>query len=437
MFLLYAYPGYMSGDSVNQLLDSRLGTFNDWHSPTMTEVWRLVGFAIAGPFGMLALQSLLLLVGAHALIARTVAARTAAVLASGVLVFPPVMTTMAVIGQDSQMAGFLVAGLAAITSQRRSAQLCGLGLLALASAMRVSAAFAVLPMLVGLALHADRALPARWRRCAVALVAWAAVWLGAVGLDAGLRSEATGHTRLELAMTDLVGVLRYAGPIDDNEVRELLAGVPARGTALQARAREHYAHPDGVTAGPDRLFDPPTDAADRDAVAAVQRRLALAYPAAYLTHRWHVLYRLLGLSRRPVGELIYTGSAGSAAQSDNALHVARHSAVQRAAIAVVKATAWTPLFSPYVYVIAAIVMLPLAVRRRQIAAAVLLASGLGYELTLSVVAVHPQPALSHWLITATSLAGALWIAQAVSVRRARCAAEQAVVTAEPSPTASC
>lgn len=424
VFLLYAYPGYMSSNSVDQLLDSRVGTFNDWHSPTMTEVWRLLGFAIAGPFGMLALQSLLLLVGAYLLIARTVAARTAAVMASGLLVFPPVMATMAVIWQDSQMAGFLVAGLAAITSRRRSVQLCGLGLLVLASAMRVSAAFAVLPMLAGgLTLHVDRTTPARWRRCTIALVAWAAVWLGAVGLDAGLRSAATDHGRLEIATADLIGVLRYAPPIDDAEVRQLLAGVALRGAALQARARAYDPHPDAAMDGPDRLFDPPADAGDRDAIVAAQRRLVLAYPAAYLTHRWHMLYRLLGLSQTAVEERVYTGFTGSEAQSDAAVHAARHSAVQRAVIAVVAATARTPLFSPYVYAVAAIVLLSLAVRRRQIVPAILLASGLGYELTLFVVAVRAQPALSHWMITATSLAGGLMIAQAICARRARRAAQ--------------
>jgi hypothetical protein len=423
VFLLYAYPGYMSSDSIDQLLDSRGGAFNDWHSPTMTELWRVVGFVIAGPFGMLALQSLALLVGAYALIARTVAARTAAVLASGLLVFPPVMATMAVIWQDSQMAGFLVAGLAAITSRRRSVQLCGLGLLVLASAMRVSAAFAVLPMLVGLALHADRMPRARWRRCAIALVAWAAVWLGAVGLDAGLRSTVTDHARLELATADLVGVLRYAGPIDDAELRELLAGVPLRGTALQARAQ--YAHPGRAATGPDRIFDPPTDADGRDAIVTAQRRLALAYPGAYLTHRWHTVYRVLGLGHMPAGDLVYTGFAGSSAQADAAIHVARHAAVQRAMIAVVAPVARSPLFSPYVYAVAAIVLLPLAVRRRQIVPAILLASGLGYELTLFVIAARAQPALSHWMITATSLAGVLMTAHAVCARRAHRASQAA------------
>jgi hypothetical protein len=419
LFLLYAYPGYMSSDSIDQLLDSRVRTFNDWHSPTMTEVWRLIGFAIAGPFGMLALQSLLLLLGTYVLVSRTLRARVAAVVACGLLVLPPVMATMAVIWRDSQMAGFLIAGLAAVTSRRRGLQLCGLGLLVLASAMRESAAFAVLPILViGLAWGSDRSA---WRRYAIAVVAWLVVWLCAVELDVGLRSAATRHMRLELATTDLPGVLRYAGPIDDAEVRELFDGVPLRGIGLQSRARSYYTHPGEIMNGSGRLFDPPANADDRDAIVAVQPRLALAYPGAYLTHRWHVLYRVLALGRMSGWDPIYIGFAGSIGQSEAAVHTARHSAVQRGVNAFVRATSRTPLFWPYVYAIIAIVLLPLAVRRRQLLPAILLTSGLLYELTLLVVAVSAEYALSHWLVTATSLACALMAIESVRTHRARVA----------------
>jgi hypothetical protein len=419
VFLLYAYPGYMTSDSINQLLDSRVGTFNDWHSPVMTEVWRLIGFAIAGPFGMLALQSLLVIAGAHALLARITTPRRAALGAVGLLVFPPVMVTMAAIWQDSQMAGFLLAGLAAITSRRRGWQLAGLGLLVLASAMRPSAAFAVLPILV-LGWSWRPAIVGR-RRIALALAAWAAVWLGAIGLDAGLRDKATGHTRLELAISDVLGVLHYAPAFDDARARELLDGVPLQGTELDARAAAAYRHPNTLTSGPDRLFDPPQDADDRAPVIAAEYRLALAYPGAYLKHRWHTWFRVLGVHRTGVGKPVYTGFSGSITQSDEAAHIAWHSAVQRGAIAVVSPVAKL-LCWPYLYLIAALVLLPVALRRRQILPAILLASGVAYELSLFVVAIGSQYALSHWLVTTTSFAVALMIRDAVSARKARAAA---------------
>lgn len=417
VFLVYAYPGYMSSDSVDQLLDARLGTFNDWHSPTMTEVWRWVGFTIAGPFGMLALQSLLVLLGAYALAARSLPRCTAALVASGLLVFPPVMAGMAVLWQDSQMAGFLIAGLAAVTSRRRGAQVAGVGLLVLAAAMRVSAAFAVLPMLaIGWTWRVE--VSSR-RRYAVALVAWIAVWAAAIGLDIGLRSAPTDHAELDLAVTDLVGVLRYGPSIDDAKARKLLAGIALRGDKIQARARPFYTHAFDAAAGPDRVFDLPVDAEGRAALIAAQRRLARAFPGGYLSHRWHLFYRVLGVQAAARTLQVYVGFAGSDQQAEAAVHLAQHSVLQRAAIAVVEFTAQTPLFWPYVYLLAAIALLVVAVRRRQAIPAILLASGIGYELTWFVVASGARFAMSHWLITSTSLAGALLAIDAVRARRAR------------------
>ena len=419
VFLVYAYPGYMSSDSVDQLLDARLGTFNDWHSPAMTEVWRWVGFTIAGPFGMLALQSLLVLLGAYALAVRSLPARTAALVASGLLVFPPVMAGMAVLWQDSQMAGFLIAGLAAVTSRRRGVQVAGFGLLVLATAMRTSAAFAVLPMLaIGWTWRVEASSR---RRYAVALVAWIAVWAAAIGLDIGLRSAATDHTELDLATADLVGVLRYGPSIDDAKARKLLAGIALHGDKIQARARPYYTHPFDAAAGPDRVFDLPVDAEGRAALIAAQRRLARAFPGGYLSHRWHLFYRVLGVQAAARTLQVYVGFAGSDEQAEAAVLLAQHSALQSAAIAVVDATAQTPLFWPYLYLLAAIALLVLAVRRRQTVPAILLASGIGYELTWFVVASGVRFAMSHWLITSTSFAAALLTIEAVRARRARLA----------------
>ena len=74
LFLLYAYPGYMDTAAVDMLIDSRYRQISDWHSPMMTWVWEVVGLVIAGPAGMLLLQSGLFLFGARALLARVMSA---------------------------------------------------------------------------------------------------------------------------------------------------------------------------------------------------------------------------------------------------------------------------------------------------------------------------------------------------------------------------
>lgn len=415
-FLLYAYPGYMSSDSIDQLLDARVGTFNDWHSATMTQVWRVTDFFLAGPFGMLVVQSLLLLLGAYALLARATPPRRAAILAAVLLVLPPVIVPAAVIWQDSQLTGFLVAGLAAVTSARRGRRLAGLGLLVLACAMRPSAALAVLPIL---ALGFAWGRATGWRRRAIALTTWAAVWLAALGFDACVRDQTTDHAALELASYDLLGVLRYAGHVDDARVRAALAGVAIRGDDLQRRGAALYSHPGKLTEGEERLFDPPATAAERDAIIDGAHRLGRAFPGAYLVHRWHVLYRVLGVRRNALGRPLYNGYAGSPTQADEASHLASHSAVQRVAIAAVALFKSTPLFWPYVWLVLAIALIPLAAARRLAVPVILLVSGVVYEASLFVVALEPMFRLSHWLITATSLAGLLVIVDAVDRRLAR------------------
>src|SRR5437588_4674599 len=91
-FLLYAFPGYMSSDSVVQLVEARSGVRTDLHPPLMAFEWGLLDAIVAGPVLMLCLQGLLGLVGLYTLLRRVVSPRAAAVTASVVLLFPPVLT---------------------------------------------------------------------------------------------------------------------------------------------------------------------------------------------------------------------------------------------------------------------------------------------------------------------------------------------------------
>lgn len=41
LFLVYAYPGYMSADSCSQLNQARgVEPINEWHPPMMSFIWR-------------------------------------------------------------------------------------------------------------------------------------------------------------------------------------------------------------------------------------------------------------------------------------------------------------------------------------------------------------------------------------------------------------
>src|SRR3978361_1462553 len=136
-FLVYAYPGYMSYDSAWQFAQARgVEPINEWQPPVMAVLWRFLDDIIAGPFLMLVVQSVLFLGGSHVLLRRVVKPRTAAVIAVLLLVIPQNITVMAVIWKDSQMAGFLMAAIAALFSQRRAWRIFGYVCLFLATGVR-------------------------------------------------------------------------------------------------------------------------------------------------------------------------------------------------------------------------------------------------------------------------------------------------------------
>lgn len=175
-FLLYANPGYLSYDSIQQLLEARSGQRTDLYSPVMTWLWTAADWAIPGPFAMLLIQAACLLLGAYLLLARFMSERAAAICASVVLWFPAASSVMAVIWEDSQMSGYLLLGTALILSERRGVKAFGIGLLVLAAAMRESAFATTLPIIV--LLLSWSATHRWWQRYALAV----ATWLVVVGL---------------------------------------------------------------------------------------------------------------------------------------------------------------------------------------------------------------------------------------------------------------
>lgn len=62
------YPGYMSSDSIFQLMQGRSGNFDDWHPPLMSLMWGVTDRVIPGPAGMLIFHNLLFWCGLSLLI---------------------------------------------------------------------------------------------------------------------------------------------------------------------------------------------------------------------------------------------------------------------------------------------------------------------------------------------------------------------------------
>src|SRR5262245_62700613 len=107
---LYCYPGFLTFDSFEQLSQARhFRPVSDWHPPLMSIIWRWLDKIVAGPYLMVLLQSGLLLGGLYALFARMMRPWLAVAVTLFVFLWPPVITSQAVVWKDPLMAGFLVA----------------------------------------------------------------------------------------------------------------------------------------------------------------------------------------------------------------------------------------------------------------------------------------------------------------------------------------
>jgi len=95
--LIYAYPGMMTMDSLDQLREGREGFYTDGHPPAMAAMWRIVDAITAGPFLMLVIQTAAFVTGMYLILRRAMSPRAAALATTLVYIFPPVLAPMAVI----------------------------------------------------------------------------------------------------------------------------------------------------------------------------------------------------------------------------------------------------------------------------------------------------------------------------------------------------
>ncbi|MEO8702117.1 MAG: hypothetical protein ABI867_18890 [Kofleriaceae bacterium] len=396
VFVLAAYPGYMSVDSTLQLYTVRSGDYSDY-APVMTALWGALEYVAAGPFPMLALQSGLFVFGLAALLRRVMSPRAAAVTAPAVLVFPAVLAPMAVIWPDSLMAGALVAGIAALLEDRPRWRVTGMLLLIVACSCRPEIVLALTPLVMLVIPKSTR-----WRRAAIAL----AMVIGIAGVarvtDWVLTTTDTYSWRQTLMMTDLVGTLRRAKVKDDAALHQALAGLTiADNNALTTRMNA------GVGAlrwwplanGDARIFDPITTAEQSDVLTAAWRHTIAERPGGYAVHRWAMTRSLIGISGN--WEPIYDNH-GDPQLLAPLHHRAESSDWQYGMQQFVRLVGKTPLFRPWLYLILAVAMIVL--NRRIPVIRNLVASGLAYQVAMVIFAPAPDYRYSHWMVTTTCIA---------------------------------
>ena len=406
-FVLYGFPGYMSTDSVQQLMEARTSVFSDGHPPLMAAQWWILDRIVAGPLLMLLLQGAVFLGGLYVLLQRVLAPRHAAWTAVGILLFPPVLTTMAVIWKDSQMAAYLVAGLAAMVQPRLRTRIAGLALLVVACATRHNAIAAVAPLVFF--IFEWRSGLRWWKRVAV-LGGVVVITVGAA--FAITRVLAVSHVPLTPVFSDVVGTLAYTDDMTDDEARYVLRGTPlVVEEAIQHRARMLHDLRGAwrLTQGDLRFFSYPRTPEQWAALHRAWKDLVLGDPIAYLASHWDEYLDLLGVRddtiRAPVWNLFDEGEVIAATQ-----HAASWSRIQ---YYVGRVFYWladhTPLFRPYIYAVIGLLLLALCSRDRLTAG--LITSGLLYELSYFPVGANPDYRYSHWLVTTVTIAAVILFIQ--------------------------
>jgi hypothetical protein len=430
--MLYAYPGFLSADSVVQLGEARSGVYGGGHPPMMSALWALTDAVIGGPFGMLAIQTTCFLIGGYLLLRRAMSDRAAAICTALLLWAPPVSAVMAVIWKDAQMAGFLLLGAGLLLSPRRGWKLAGLGLLCAATGMRYNALAITLPLVV--LLFVWSAAHRWWLRYPIAVVAWLCITLGASFVNDRLTAE-PGRTYVwheSLALLDLVGTLREAPDLPDDELRPELAGTPLIVTTdIQRAARgsfraEDIPEPKRMTFGGGdylpalwvttfHVFAVPTTADQRAAIARAWKQIVLGHPRAYLAYRWRVFRELVHLGDREIPSGAYVWFTDVLDISGSAQKLGHNASPSKLQVQLRDAMLWLGdswMFRPSLYLLLSLVLLPLCLRHREILTLAL--SGLANEAALFVLAPTLDYRYSFWLVIATGLVVMMLIA-----RRAR------------------
>lgn len=412
ILIIYAYPGLMTQDSFDHLLEARSGKYTDYHPPAISLLWKFIDYVVAGPLGMLVLQSATFLVGLYAVLRRTLAPKPAAWAAGLLFVFPPVLLPFAVIWKDNVMAGFTMLGIAAMLAERRWIRIAGLLALGAATAVRYNAFGATFPIVL---LMFEWRAGLHWlKRYTIAFAAWLAITFGAFALNDAITDYKMHPWQSSLALYDIVGTLAHLDEdIPDAELRETFEGTQLLTKEnIHAQIRKLYTPRDflpiinhateSMWAVPIWGYEPAPEA-QRDAIGRAFVDVITAHPVAYAKHRLDVMAEVLALtSERPAAVIIKREYR----RTDLADAVGATKSWSKLQRLMTTFMTWlykvTPIFVPWVYLVISLLLLPMARRNRAVFATI--ASGLVFESSLLFLAASPDYRYSHWMVVCTLVA---------------------------------
>jgi len=394
-WLVLFYPGFMSADSAGQLLEARQNIFSDGHPPLTAVVWRLLDAVVAGPFGMLLVQTAVFWTGL-ALLAERLSSPVA--LKAGFLLLigfaPPIVSIAGAIWKDVLMAAFLVMAFG-LAGAGKTFWIFAL----LATMTRHNAVLAVAGAVL---LHFWASGPslAGLIRAAIATIA---LFVCALGINAALIQH-KGYPTQMIALFDVVGMAAVRGTTPD------LPACFVRETPIDAQRVARSYDPRSIFylispgSGFQYCFDP-------EAVSTLTRAWlgsTVANPTAYLTHRLKVSAHLLGIHDTP-GNYIMTRSTYAPADHPGLESAVGQSPLQASFERGVLAMKPYGVFRPWLYCLLGAAACAVALRRRLWWPFCIALSGLAYEAGLLVVAPSEDYRYSLWMIVSALIAVA-WVA---------------------------
>jgi hypothetical protein len=404
VFVAYSWPGFMSYDSMRQLVQARSGELGNWHPPLMAWVWSMLDSIVAGPALMLILQTGLFMIGLFAVLRRYAAPMRAAVVSAAVFLFPPVFAPMSVIWKDSLMAAVLLCAVAGLTSPARLARILGWLALIAVAALRHNAPLLIVPIAAMLVPLPEGG--STWRRRALGAGLGVAVSIAGLLASRALTRVDEHPFANMIAMPDVAAVIATSEAMTDAEVGTLLGDVQLAVTRdVQARLRALQADDTDwqpLSVGEQHVFELITTDAQAAAMSSAWRRAIAEHPGRYLAHRLVLLGKVLGWThRRPIPYV--TPLSESREVIAVAGEVRSYSAFQRAVGRLLLRISRSIVFWPTLYFVLGIGLL--VILWRDPLQRGLLIGALGYELALFFASPGGQEhRYSHWMITCAVIA---------------------------------
>lgn len=417
LFVMF-YPGGMSIDSFEHLLQARSGALGDWHPPFIAWLWRGADAILRGPLLMVIAQFGLFLFALQAF-AKAALPGSGKWFTLATLCLPPITGILGVVWKDIWASSLLLlAGAWLLDFEARRAPVrvgqlvCGGVALLGALLFRHNAVFAVLPLVAIAAWQQRRADGRGWRAPATAAGVAVAVVAGLVAVAGGINRSLIDYHQFpqqSLFIFDLAGVAVRSGHTDLIEATAGQLPKVLRGRdsiPLEVLSAHYYPStwtPLALEAGsPLALTDSATEV---DALAAAWVRALREQPMAYLRHRAAVFRQVIGAHREPLFAPVYFGIPES---SPDHVMVSRNFRIDtdvsplqlRLRSAFATLATWT-LYRPWLWLGLNLLVVAAAVSARRPAAAAIALSGLCYELALFFIAPSADYRYSHWLILAS------------------------------------